>query len=70
MLSEPPPPPAVEVIVENTELLPLLPLLAPDVEPEPPAPTVTEQAKVQTQVIKDPYAGQQDFRKADFDLKK
>ena len=37
---------------------------------KPPAPTVTEQAKVQTQVIKDPYAGQQDFRKADFDLKK
>lgn len=38
--------------------------------PEVTTPTVTEQAKVQTQVIKDPYAGQQDFRKADFDLRK
>jgi hypothetical protein len=38
--------------------------------PEVTAPTVTEQAKVQTQVIKDPYTGQQDFRKADFDLRK
>jgi len=38
--------------------------------PEVTTPTVTEQVKVQTQVIKDPYAGQQDFRKADFDLRK
>jgi hypothetical protein len=38
--------------------------------PETPVPTPVEQAKVQTQVIKDPYAGQQDFRKANFDLRK
>jgi hypothetical protein len=28
-------------MVENTELLPLLPLVLPDDEPAPPAPTVT-----------------------------
>lgn len=36
--------------------------------PEIAAPTVAEQAKVQTEVIKDLYTGQQDFRKANFDL--
>ena len=38
--------------------------------PKVVAPTATEQAKIQTEVIKDPYTGQQDFRKANFDLRK
>ena len=38
--------------------------------PETPAPTPVEQSKVETQVIKDTNTGQQDFRKANFDLRK
>jgi hypothetical protein len=37
--------------------------------PEKTLPTVVEQDSVQTQVVKDPYARQQDFRKANFDTK-
>jgi uncharacterized protein YqeY len=38
--------------------------------PKVTVPTAAEQDKVQTQVIKDPNTGQQDFRKANFDLRK
>ena len=38
---DPPPPPPVEVIEENTELLPTVPVALPEVDPAPPAPTVT-----------------------------